>query len=440
LEAPEPVERAGGGAGGVPGGGYITTGNWHGYAWTTAVGTGSSIMPIDFSMLAAGQPLCVQGVVGPDVDYGGVGILGVNLNQEMGTMTPVNTVTPGQAGLAIAVTNNAGSNLRVQIQGPAGETDANDRWCQNITGNGGYFEYTGFTTECWSTTAPGTAYANQPIVAVMVLVPGDNMVEIPFDFCLTGLGEGMTATPIGTGGAGGSGGDGGSGTITERYGRRNVIKGGRNYIIQNNVWGSETAMQTLSFSSTAFSITQQTGNNAGQAAPVSYPSTWIGANGGGMTEGSNLPKPVASLGPVMTTWSINASAPGSYNAAYDVWFSATAAGDDASTGAPSGGYLMVWFRDPPDAQPVGGNTNNNANLAGQSWQVWTGSFNGRSVISYVATTPLSTLTFDLNTFIQDAVGRNQVQTGWALTNVFAGFEVWSGGVGLATTDFSVVVN
>ena len=49
-------------------GGYVTSGPWEGYAWTFAAGTGSTISPGDFSMLAAGNPLCASGSVGPMVD------------------------------------------------------------------------------------------------------------------------------------------------------------------------------------------------------------------------------------------------------------------------------------------------------------------------------------------------------------------------------------
>ena len=53
---------------------------------------------------------------------------------------------------------------------------------------------------------------------------------------------------------------------------------------------------------------------------------------------------------------------------------------------------------------------------------------------------LNSLSFDLNLFIKDAVLRGYLQNTWGLTNVFAGFEIWSGGVGLETTDFAVTVN
>ena len=50
------------------------------------------------------------------------------------------------------------------------------------------------------------------------------------------------------------------------------------------------------------------------------------------------------------------------------------------------------------------------------------------------------MTFDLDDFIENAVTLGYIQNNWYLTNVFAGFEIWSGGVGLETIDFYAVVN
>jgi cellulose 1,4-beta-cellobiosidase len=59
----------------------------------------------------------------------------------------------------------------------------------------------------------------------------------------------------------------------------------------------------------------------------------------------------------------------------------------------------------------------------------------------VRTQATTSLKFDLNAFIQHAVGRGDaIQSSWYLTNVFAGFEIWSGGVGLKTTAFYALVN
>jgi cellulose 1,4-beta-cellobiosidase len=61
-------------------------------------------------------------------------------------------------------------------------------------------------------------------------------------------------------------------------------------------------------------------------------------------------------------------------------------------------------------------------------------------VSFVSRTNITSLSFDLNGFIQKAVAGGKIQSGWYLTNVFAGFEIWNGGVGLKTTDFSITVN
>ncbi len=75
---------------------------------------------------------------------------------------------------------------------------------------------------------------------------------------------------------------------------------------------------------------------------------------------------------------------------------------------------------------------------------------GRPVISYVISgASLPSLSFDLKDFIDDAVTAKDTQNGitqafsntWYLTDVFAGFEIWSGGdaTGLKSTGFSIAV-
>jgi hypothetical protein len=156
---------------------------------------------------------------------------------------------------------------------------------------------------------------------------------------------------------------------------------------------------------------------------------------------SGLPLSVNSIakGGVMTSmsWAAN-GATGDYNATYDVWFSS--GGKEAAASSPSGGYLMVWYHKPTNAQPIGSQIAS-ATLDGHTWNVWYGnnSGNNKPCVSYVAQTDIPSLTYSLGDFIQDAVMRGYVQTSWSLTNVFAGFEIWNGGVGLAITDFSVNV-
>ena len=442
-------------------GGYVTTGSWHGYAWTTAAGMTTMITPADFSALAAGDPLCVSGTVGAQADFGGVGVLGVNLNQDAAASSPMLTVTPSMAGIDVRVDNRGGSPLRVQIQGPDGATSATDRWCAPITAPGGFIPWSSFNTKCWDGT--GTAYSRQPLVSAGIIVPGTATTPVPFNYCLTGLAESNGPGMSGAGGATGAGGRtgaggaittgtgggsvgggpavGGVGTLTQTYDSQPVIRNGRNYVVQNNVWGAG-AMQTVSYNGTSFEVVSQTGSNSTSGGPVSYPSVFIGSNYNRSTDGSNLPKLVSSIASVETMWSNNAgSVGGSYNAAYDVWFSTSAAGD---TGAPSGGYLMVWFYKPPDAQPLGGVVSSGVAISGASgsWDVWVGTNNGKPCISYVRTQAIGSLTFDLNQFIKDATTKygQPIKSNWYLTNVFAGFEIWRGGVGLKTLDFTAIVN
>jgi cellulose 1,4-beta-cellobiosidase len=176
---------------------------------------------------------------------------------------------------------------------------------------------------------------------------------------------------------------------------------------------------------------------------VSYPSIFIGSNYSHTSANSGLPRAVNSLGPITTRLSHNADAsiPGIFNASYDVWFSTTSAGD---TGAPSGGYLMVWLWDPPQKNPVGGAAARwpgvTINGVSGTWDVWAPASPGQgqgNVISYVRTQTTKSLTFDLHAFILDAVSRGYIQNGWYLSNVFGGFEIWSGGVGLNLSCFYV---
>ncbi|MGC4070460.1 MAG: cellulose binding domain-containing protein [Polyangiaceae bacterium] len=242
----------------------------------------------------------------------------------------------------------------------------------------------------------------------------------------TGGTAGSAGTPVLTG----------QGTLTSNYASAAVGRDGRNYVVQNNVWGG-SGTQTVSYKGTTFEVTQQTGSNAGNGAPVSYPSVFIGSNYNRTTAGSNLPKLVSSIASVQTSWTNNAGGPsGTYNAAYDVWFSTSASGD---SGAPSGGYLMVWYFNPSGAQPIG-SVVATAAVAGKQVQVWFGYNGSTPCVSYVIVGNTQSFTYDLNLFIKDAVQRGYVKSNWYLTNVFAGFEIWNGGAGLRTTDFYAIVN
>jgi hypothetical protein len=184
--------------------------------------------------------------------------------------------------------------------------------------------------------------------------------------------------------------------------------------------------------------------------PASFPSIYIGANGDtqngvySTTSDDNLPKQVSTIQSVQTTFQYSSCSGNGYNAAYDVWFAAskpTQMYQDAISG-----FVMVWFCDPGDAQPIGSDKRT-VTIAGNSWHMWEGPRGGSGsnanapVVSYVASSSLTSLTFDLNLFIKDAVAQGYIQNSWYLTDVFAGFEIWNGGgtTNLAVNKFTCVV-
>jgi hypothetical protein len=428
----------------VEGGGYIVSGGWHGYAWT---GTGgqASIDPPDFGE-RTDFPLCASGTISSG--DANVAMVGWNLNQAEGVNPPLGTVTPQnytEGGIFVTVSNPGSSPLRVQIEGPAGfPTQA---WCAPITaGTNVFVPWKAFRKECWGST--GAEYAGEPIKAILVMVPGRSGATVNFNFCLNGLTEGNDPNDpsVGCSLAGSPGSVSGalSGSITNLTGWE-YVNTNRSYIVQNNAWHPSPGTQhALSYNGRSFEITQQTGSWETNQAPVSYPSLFIGSNNGRATQSSNLPRRVGDLLSVATGWSWSGNPSGQYNAAYDVWFSENEAGDQ---GAATRSFLMVWLHRTTWPQPESetGTSSGVARIARHDWDVWYGrNVEGRPVISYVARTAINSLEFDLNQFIAHAKspqGRPaEFHDNLYLTNVFAGFEIWSGGQGLRTNNFCAVVN
>jgi hypothetical protein len=416
-----------------PNGGYITSGGWHGYAWAATSATGATIAPKSFSG-SIDFPLCASGSV--ESGYDNLAMVGWNLNQANTTGAATETVTPKQKGITVGVTNKGGSTLRIQIQGPNGATDATDRWCAVVPGTGGFIAYEAFNTECWA-GGEGTAYAGQPIVAAIVLVPGTNTGSVSFDFCVTKMAEtdeagtGTVSTGCSLSGAPGEG----SGAISNNE-TRTVTKDSRQYVVQNNVWNGNASLQSLSVNGVSFNVETQSNSSGTNGAPTSYPSVFIGSNFGHVTSGSNLPKQVSAIKSVQTGWKWT-SASGTYNATYDVWFSTNAGGD---SGTPSGAYLMVWYDRSSSVVPLGSQAGTER-ISGKDWQVWKGIQNGVPVISYIPTSGnIPEWSYDLNLFIKNSTEiYGVVKSTWYLTNVFAGFEIWNGGVGLKTENFCAIV-
>ncbi|MES1206518.1 MAG: hypothetical protein ABUS79_11325 [Pseudomonadota bacterium] len=404
----------------------------------------------------AGGKCCLMGTTKVDTTFAAWGCgIGVEMDDDCTTKHVYN----GPASCyQITLTGSSGGNV-VRIAFTQSPTPASGAVSP-------YTEIPAFTNGwsgmvCFSdVTCPGWATAAQCAKTGTNGTPVDLQIQVSagstattvgaYNVCLTSV-----VPMVSGGGGGGSGGGGtnsctqpsGSGSLSDQFGTAHVGCP-KDYMVQNNDWGVSSASQTITYGpGTKFKVTKQGGSGA-NGAPASYPDVFIGAHSNLSTTGSGLPLAVSSITAtgVQTSWTYNdAGVSGSYNAAYDVWFS-TGAGGDPSSPTPSGGYLMVWYYKPSDNQPVGATIpNGTVTINGKQFNIWYGTNNGKPVVSYVAQQKINSWTFPLGAFIKDAVGRTCsgsttcLGSSWYLTNVFAGFEIWNGGVGLQTTDFGVNV-
>jgi hypothetical protein len=176
-------------AGTLPvGGPYFTSGGLKGYVWLGQTGAGTSLRVTNYATAEFTAPVCIRGSVAATPDYSGNAMLGINLNQTVDGEPGL--FTPTSAGLQVNLTNLGGSPLRIQIQTQDGATNGQGRWCAVVNGSGGVVPWTDFNTACWD--GSGAAYARQPIVSVILLVPGTTDVAIPYDVCLNQLTQSST--------------------------------------------------------------------------------------------------------------------------------------------------------------------------------------------------------------------------------------------------------
>jgi hypothetical protein len=468
------------GSGTSAGAGYWTSKDWHGCSWTGKGTDGvTTVAPQDFTTKPPADAYCISGTVGAEPAYKSVALLGFNLNEPTSASCvykPVDTtsmgppsVVPTADGLAINFVKkgtDTSFTLRAQIQGPngamAGTAGAADRWCATITEVQGkvFVPWASFTPSCWETTAAlkGTPYAKQPLSAVVFTVPG-KLTDTPYNFCINGFAYGASVAdaPEGPEMVGNQTGKiGGAGGTDLDFARAKVQVGGQNYIIQNNNWGNPSGTDLeLTYTNNSFKVTA--GNGTGGDAPASFPSIYIGNNGNtangvfSTKPGDKLPTQISTITSITSTFRYSGSTT-NFNAAYDIWFAKAIPTTTYNDGID--GFVMIWLRDPSGKQPIGSKVGSTT-IANMSWDIYVGprgpgpmgSQSSAPVVSFV--NPMQ----DDNSRAQNfkdvnikefitAAAAHGIQSSWYLTDVFGGFEIWSGGAGgnLAVDEFKCVVN
>ena len=432
--------------------------------------------PQDFISKPPTDAFCVKGVVGAEPEYQSVALLGFNVNEANTNTCEHKTVdvtadgppsiVPTATGIAVNFVKqgaDTGFTLRAQLQGPNGHKEGtvgeNDRWCATIEEVQGkvFIPYSSFTPSCWEMDAAdkGTPYAGQPISAVVFLVPG-SPDDIPYDYCVNGFAYGDSADdapdgPVEIGDQKGT--VGGKNNDDLDFDRKKIVIEGENYIIQNNNWGNPGGSDCImSFLNNSFNVTECTGS--GQSAPAAFPSIYIGNNGNtangvlSTKTTDSMPVQISQISKIDTSFRYSGSSSGSYNATYDIWFANSPPTTEYQDGID--GFVMVWLRDPSGKQPIGTQMGT-ATIGGQSWTVWVGprgagpaGNNNAPVVSFVNpgenddSRAQSFVNKNLLEFLT-AAGQYGIGSSMYLTDVFGGFEIWSGGAGLKVDEFKTVV-
>ena len=211
------------------------------------------------------------------------------------------------------------------------------------------------------------------------------------------------------------------------------VNGGE-YIAQNNVWGASTP-QCITVNGTSFTVDSSGHNNATNGAPASYPSLFKGCHWGQCTSGSGLPVQVGTMPAVTSGWSTTQPGSGAYDVAYDLWYDTR----PSTTTDPNGAEVMIWLNSRGGVQPAGSRIASGVQIGGATWDVWYSRMNW-NYIAYVRTGGTTSVSgLDLRAFTRDSVTRGYIQNSWYFIDAEAGFEIWQGGTGLATTAFSVTV-
>ncbi|MET7862463.1 GH12 family glycosyl hydrolase domain-containing protein [Micromonospora taraxaci] len=218
--------------------------------------------------------------------------------------------------------------------------------------------------------------------------------------------------------------------ICEQYGSTTIQ--GR-YVVQNNRWGT-TAEQCINVTNNGFEIRTLNGSSPTNGAPTAYPSVFFGCHYTNCSPGTNLPIQVSQISSATSSISYRYVSGATYNASYDIWLDPSPKRDGVNQME-----IMIWLNRQGSIQPIG-SVVGSVNLAGRTWEVWRGSNGSNNVISYVASSAISSLNFSVLDFINDTRNRGAITNSWYLTSIQAGFEPWQGGVGLAVTSFSANVN
>jgi Glycosyl hydrolase family 12 len=205
------------------------------------------------------------------------------------------------------------------------------------------------------------------------------------------------------------------------------------YIYQQDEWNS-THLQCATVSGVGFKLTRAT-FDLPNGLPATYPSIYVGCQWGRCSDpaASHLPIQESHLAKATTSVDTQEVTGGeNFDVAYDIWFNQT----PTTSGQPDGTEIMVWINHSGFPEPVGSAVT--VTIDDATWDVYTSTQTTWNMVSYVRD-PGTSYVADLNLkpFFADAISRGSLNPSWYLIAVEMGFEVWTGGQGLAIRNYSV---
>ncbi len=209
--------------------------------------------------------------------------------------------------------------------------------------------------------------------------------------------------------------------------------GGRKFSLRNDFWGTRRFCLKNINRRPNFKVTR-VGRNLLSGAVMSYPYVFTGCSWSICTRDSGLPARASSLRHPRATWHTSEHAKGRWNASFDLWFGK----HRMTTGQATGAELMIWLngrRLPLDSRHI-------VWVDGVRWYLshWKArARHGRKSWNYIQFRRVHPVwgvrNLRLNPFIHRAERSRLVRRWWWLLNIEAGFEVHSGGKGLAGRKF-----
>jgi hypothetical protein len=413
-----------GSGGGGPTPGFYESGSWHGRVSTFT--NQASIDPANFDD-TMDAPFCMSGAVAPQEDSSGIAGFSWYLDQAAtctgaGCVPVASTATPQEDGVALRIDNPGGSALRIEVLGPDGDDDPNDRWCVDLGAVNGliHVPWADFNTVCWP-GGTGNAYASEEIERLRIVVPGlgAGAGNVPFDFCIEIIGE--SSAP------------GGGCATADAPGLRTFSLSGsettsvtRNawpYTVSGDLWGRD-GDQVLEGRGTSFEIMSSTLTVYGN-----YPATFVGFVEGLNSGTSWLPRDPWEFVPISTrvVWSGQLEA--GEAALYEMRLGAALDDPDPATEV-----MQLWLGS--DGGPTGDQVASFASAANGTWTVYADVIAGVPTAAFVPSAPITTFSDSVSQYLGHAVSEGALEGAGVIAGISFGFRLPAGGgVGLRIEDF-----